>query len=534
MRIEVELTEGGVAAPEREPPRLEAPARRPRIDRFDLGVLAVFAAVSVWVLGLDLWQVVVGGRVWTGTDGFYIVDQMQYLAWIQEASKHLLVSNLFVLHPTSADYFQPAVAISGGLTALGMAPWLSLLLWKPVAVLGAFFAVRAFVRHNVAGLWARRAALVLALFFASFSAIYGQFGVVGDLWLGFESWGYTFGLVAIALMVVALLAYGRGASAGQVVWAPGLLGALTGLLHPWQGELLIVIIAGSELAMWNWSRPDWRRLALPAVTVVLTLLPLLYYEVLAHVDPSWQLARDASKHAFPLPTILLAIVPLAIPAALAYRRRPREFLQVATRVWPCAALVVYFVSGSAASATPLHAFEGITIPLAVLAVEGVRSAGFQRLPGARLIGAVAVALATIPAGAWLLNDARSIVAPSTGNANFIARGERQALRYLANDPRPGGVLTTFYLGVVVPAETGRQTYVGDCLWSEPDCGGRAVIAQQLLDGALSPRAARQLVRQSGARFVLANCGSKADLTKTLGPLIASTHTFGCARVYEIA
>ena len=41
------------------------------LDRFELCVLVVFFAVSVWVLGLDLWQVLVNGRVWTGTDGCF-------------------------------------------------------------------------------------------------------------------------------------------------------------------------------------------------------------------------------------------------------------------------------------------------------------------------------------------------------------------------------------------------------------------------------------------------------------------------------
>ena len=135
---------------------------RARLDRFDLGVLLVFAAVSVWVLGLDLYQVIVHGRVWTGTDGLYLVDQMQYLAWIRDASHHVLASNLFVLRPTTADYFQPAIMISGGLTALGMAPSLSLLLWKPVAVVTLFFAVRAYVGHSLAGRWPRRTALAVS------------------------------------------------------------------------------------------------------------------------------------------------------------------------------------------------------------------------------------------------------------------------------------------------------------------------------------------------------------------------------------
>ncbi len=41
-----------------------------------------------------------------------------------------------------------------------------------------------------------------------------------------------------------------------------------------------------------------------------------------------------------------------------------------TRVWPAAALAIYILSASGLSATPLHAFDGITIPLAVLAVRG--------------------------------------------------------------------------------------------------------------------------------------------------------------------
>ena len=98
------------------------PSSSTRLDPFDLLVLLAFAAISMWVLVLDLHRAAVHGLVWTGTDGFYIVDQMQYLAWIRDASHHLLASNLFVLRGTPADYFQPAVAISGVLTALGRRP----------------------------------------------------------------------------------------------------------------------------------------------------------------------------------------------------------------------------------------------------------------------------------------------------------------------------------------------------------------------------------------------------------------------------
>jgi hypothetical protein len=536
MRIESELLEtgGGVRAP-RTTRLVRAPKRR-RIDRFDLGVLGVFAAVSVWVLALDLFQVVAHGRVWTGTDGFYLVDQMQYLAWIRAASHHVLASNLFVLQGTPADYFQPAVAISGALSALGVAPWLALLLWKPVAVAAAFYAIRQYARRSLTGVWARRAALVLALFFGSFSVIYGSFGVVGDLFPGFLSWGYTFGLLAVAAMLAALVSYDRNRDSDRLRWAPALLGALSASLHPWQGELLIVILVCAELVNWRSGRGLPRRWQTPALTIAATGIPLLYYAILGRADLSWGLAREASKHSFSFWTIALALAPLAIPAALAYRRKTHSFLEVATRVWPVAAVAVYVVSATGVSATPLHAFEGATIPLAVLAVRGVRNLRLPRVLAERrrLLGAVAVLLATVPATAYELVSATTLVAPAAGNANFITRDERQALEYLAKNDQPGGVFARFYLGAVVPAETGRRTYVGHCLWSEPNCAPRAQLAQQVIDGTLSPAIARAIVRDSGARFVLADCGTQADLLRTLGPVIRSVHQFGCASVYEVA
>jgi hypothetical protein len=509
------------------------PSRRRSLDKFDLGVLGVFGALSLWVLALDLWQVVGHGRVWTGTDGVYLVDQMQYLAWISGAAHHVLASNLFVLHPTPADYFQPAVAISGGLAALGLAPSLSLLMWKPVAVLCVFFATRRYVRDSVRGTWARRAALVLAIFYGSFSVVYGSLGVVGDLQFTFLSWGYAFGLLAIGLLLFALITYDRARARGSRIWLPGLLGALASLLHPWQGEVLIVIVVGAELIRWRDRERGVRRLRLPTLTVLATGMALLYYLILGRADPSWGMARVASKHAFSIWTIALAIGPLAVPAALGYRSRGPGFLALATRVWLPAALVVYIISISGLSATPLHAFDGVTVPLAVLAVQGVTGLRIAWPHRRRLLGTVAVALVTLPATAFLLRYAAEVAAPTPGNANFIDRDEQRALRFLARDSRPGGVISRFYLGAVVPAQTGRSTFVGHCLWSQPGCTTRAEVAQQLFDGSIAPDAARSLVSTSGARFVLTDCEVTGDLTPALAPITISLHHFGCASVYEV-
>ncbi|HEY2258580.1 MAG TPA: hypothetical protein VGH45_02640 [Solirubrobacteraceae bacterium] len=527
MRVELTLD-----AADSLPAPAPTKAPRRRLDPFEIGLLVVFAALSMWVVALDLWQVVAHGWVWTGTDGFFIVDQMQYLAWIQSASHHLLAANLFVLRPTPNDYLQPAVAISGAVAALGVAPWLALLLWKPIAVLGTFLAIRAYCYRTLEGRYARRAGLTLGLLFGSFSVVYGTFGIVGDMMPDWLSWGYPFGLMAVALIVFALLGYDRARSAGEVVWIPGLFGALASALHPWQGELMILVIAAAELIRWREHR-TLSSLRLPLLTLLLTGLPLLYYLVLGHADLSWDLARQASKHEFSFWSIALGIAPLAIVALLGYRGRPRDFLELMSRLWPLAAVAIYFMSATALSATPLHAFDGLTIPLAMLAVAGVQRVRLTEFPRARLAGVVAIALGTIPANAYALAVAHQYTDPTPGNANFITRDERDALAYLERNPIPGGVLTQFYLGEAVPGRTGRHTFVGDCLWSEPHCIPRSLAADALFDGSLSPGAARRFVRDSGARFLLFSCAAHTDLQSELRPLIASIKRFGCATVYEL-
>ena len=504
-----------------------------------MALLAVFGALSMWVVALDVWHAVANGLVWTGTDGFYIVDQMQYLAWIQSAAHSLLVSNLFVLRPTPADYFQPAILISGIITAVGVPAWLSLLLWKPVAVIGLFMAIRALSYRMFPGRFERNAALTLGLLFASFSIVYDKLSIVGDMMSEFLSWGYPFALMAVALIVFGMVRYDRARAVGRADWIPGLLGGVAASLHPWQGETFILLVLFAEAIRWRelalwWQARQWQRLALPALTLVLTGMPLIYYLVLGHLDLSWGLARIASKHAFPWSAIAIGAAPLAIVALLGYRGRPDSFLELLLRLWAPMAIVIYVFSATGLSATPLHAFDGITVPLAMLAVKGVQRTRLRRLPRARLVGAIAVALGVIPANAYGISIAHTAVDPAPGNANFITHDERAALKYLAKDPVSGGVLTQFYLGEAVPGRTGRRTFVGDCLWSEPNCMPRSEAADALFQGTDTRAQARTFVKQSGARFLLASCSSHdVPLRRTLGKLITAVTHFGCATVYEL-
>ncbi len=524
-------------APGPDRDRAAAGRRRLRVDPLELLVLLLFAAVSSWVLALDLYQVIAHGRVWTGTDGLFIADQMQYLAWIRDASHHVLASDLFVINQTPHDYLQPAVLISGGLTALGMAPWLSLLLWKPVAVVGGFLAVRAYVHRLLPGRYAQLAALVLALFF-------GSFGTLGDEWLPFWSWGYPFGLMAIAAMVAGLVAYSRARQRGTGMWQAPVLGLLAAWLHPWQGETLILVVVGGEVlaALARSDEKDGhvalrRRLLLCAGTVVVTALPLVYYGILDRADVVWRLGRIGTSNGWGFGGVMESLIPLFVVAALSYRRRPRSFLAAATLTWPLAALGVYGISIGGLGATPLHAFAGITIPLAVLAVRGIQSLPLARLPYRRLAAVAAVLLVgatTIPATVIQLSSAHIFMGPYKNDGNFIRRDEQRAMSFLARDPTPGGVLTPFYLGMVLPAITGRHTYIGDHLWSVPNYKQRFAQTFNLFKWPETNSAARAFVRSTGARFVLDDChGHAGGLVQKLTPISRAVYTFGCATVLQL-
>ncbi len=501
-----------------------------RLDRFDIFLLGVLVALSLWTLGLDLWQVVVHGRIWTGTEAVYQEDGMQSMMWIEGILKHGASPDLYVLGRTPADFFQPLLGISAGVAAVGVAPYLALLLWKPVALVAIFFAVRAYVHRTVSDLWPRRAALALALFF-------GWGAVIGDSWIVFWSWGYPFALIALACAIGALLAYARDRTAGRVSLLPALLGALASWLHPWQGETLIVILLGSELVLL--ARRERVAVAALVLAVAITALPLGYFALLVHFDAVWRREREVALSTYPVWLVVKAFVLLVLPALLAYRVRAASFLALTARVWPFAVVAIFALSEWQGSGST-HALLGATVPLSVLAVEGVRSASWQAVsrrvprPAASLpaLAVVAIAVLTIPGTIYMLKYAQRSVKPRLGNANFIAPGESAALSYLAHDRQPGGVLTRFYLGMVVPAQTGRQTYTGNCYWSEPSCRYRSVSVEELLAGKLSSAQARSFVQRSGARFVLGDCRAM-NLTATLEPIVGAVHRFSCATVYVI-
>ena len=513
------------------------------MDAFDFVTLAAFLVLSMWTVGVL--QVQQRGLHWTGTNGLYLGDQVQYLGWIRDSAQHVLIGDPFRTGGSQHDYLQPGLVISGLLVRLGVSVWLSYLMWVPVAAIALFVAARMYVRRLIPGRAARRCALILALFYISPVAELAQRthwnqgvfvrSMALEMWPGNYLWGYPFTAITIALMVGALIAYERDRRDQRVrLWAP-ICALFCAWLQPWQGATLLLILLVSEvLLVWRHQRTS---LALPAITAAGAVLPLGYYFLLSHLDATWALSgRVDFSQGLPLGDLLITVLPLGVCAAFAYGGFPVTFQSLAVRIWPFGAFAILrFIQIAHVGTFPKHSLQGLSVPLAVLAVIGAGRLGVV-LPatGRVVLGSFLVAVLVGVPVANELENARTIASPSIFGSDpfFITSSEKEALQYLNSTPVPGAVLSPVYLGQIVPAETGRNTWVGIYSWT-PNYSARVVRANQLFSGQLSPSASIDLVRSSGARFLLADCQHRFDLRSKLRSILQSEQHYGCATVYII-
>lgn len=536
---------------------------RVAMDRFDLAVLAAFALASCWFLAVLAvrWYHVRGA--WTGVEGLGFSDQAQYLGWIQDSAHRVLVGNLFQTEPTTADFLHPGLVISGRLVALGVPAWLAYLAWKPVAVAGVFLATRSYVRERLGTPTARRFALVIALFFYPLSVVvtsrlelapwtwFRWTAVEQDLSLLSAMWGYPFAVIAVAAAAGTLLTYERArAHRAGAVWPP-LLALIAAWLQPWQGAMLIAVLVGAEVLLLVAARraseprsagagggPPLRLLA---STLVLVAVPLVYYAILGDSNAVWERMGRLNRFNWSVWPVLAASAPLAIPAIVAYRRVPRTFGAIALRLWPPAGFAVFaFIALTGLGTFAVHALIGLSIPLAVLAVEGVgRIARGRRV--SLVWAVVGTAVLLVPPLVWQLNNVRKTVASGSrlevfgpGRPYFMDSGDDRALTWL-RDARPrGGVLAPVYLGQLVPGLTGHATWAGTMNWT-PDFPRRTLAVAAFFAGRLGASGTRDVLRASRARFIFVDCKTRtpASFERLIAPMVEPARRFGCARVYRV-
>jgi hypothetical protein len=149
-----------------------------------------------------------------------------------------------------------------------------------------------------------------------------------------------------------------------------------------------------------------------------------------------------------------------------------------------------------------------------------------------LLLAVALAfLLIVPGTAYRVDNIRAAV--SVGRQpHFLTPGEHDALGALERDPAKGGVLTPVYMGLLVPAYTGRETWVGAGSWT-PNLTARQQQVEDLFAGKLSRAQARALVKRSGARFLLSDCHGRANIDPVVAGFTEPERHYGCATVWRV-
>lgn len=515
---------------------------------WDWAVLVALFLLAVAPLAGLLLRTVIQGGVITGADGFLVTDPMQYLNWLRQSGEFGAAANLYDLAPGPRSFVHPGLLISGLAYRAGAGVVVAYQLWKPLAVAALFFGSFYFAGRFLVRDRDRRTAVVLALFFATpVAAAVGWSAdpaskvkfdldfIGGELWTGTYLWGYLFTAVGVGLMPLGLLAFerARSGSGGNYLAAAALVGLVVSWLQPWQGATYLIILCVA-VPGYVFSRSDRREEVLAAAAQVTfvalaTALPLIYYWALSRLDPSWGLAGAVNNFGrWPLWVTLVGIAPLALPALFAYRQAPGNLGDWMLRVWPLAALAVFYLPFGT---FPFHAFQGMALPLAVLAVLAVR-AGLGERPLPLWWAAVAVFVLAVPGTLYRADELRGAV--NAGRQPFFLEpGERDALRWMEEQPGPGGILASNADGSYISAYTGREVWTGAGSWT-PDQGLRALGADALVAGELEPPEAEPLVVASGARFIFVTCRFTAPLQADLQDVVAGPpRRFGCARVWEV-
>jgi hypothetical protein len=219
----------------------------------------------------------------------------------------------------------------------------------------------------------------------------------------------------------------------------------------------------------------------------------------------------------------LAVLGPVVAVALlgAVRRPPREDRDRILVLWPFAALAVYLLDPE----FPPHALQGVTLPLAALAVRG-----WPRRPWAQGLGVIAMLIFTVPGLAYF---AKSFPDAVRGNRVlfFMPGREHAALGFLARERTAGGVMAPLPLALAVPAFSGRAVWAGHQVWT-PDPSRPAQLGA-FYSGALSSLQAQAFVRRAGVRWVLADCSSATATIARLEPLVSAVHHFGCVAVIRL-
>ena len=528
-----------------------------------MAVWSVFILAGCSVLARVAYQVAAHGWIWSGAFG-YTADGMQYLGFVREASRHVLIGNPFADQVGQRVFLHPMLAISGGLAWAGLSIPYAFALWVPVGAIalawGATKVVESSIPTTAAG--ARITALALALGYAfrpdqlvhinlslgkqiSFSA------AQGDAWPMKLLFGWPLGAVSTGLLALVIAGYLKRRGRNETSGPPILLSSgafLCSWIQPWPGLTIIGAILGAELISRipgvlsdRTKKPaGWTT---PALVMSSAGIPIIYYGLMDRLSAEWhlsgaQLVEMTNGSSWWI--LWLPLAPLILVAPLAWRSESRDLRLVLLTTWSLAGLLggtLMLLTGL--GNVPQHMLRGLPIPLATLAVIGVAHATHSWPKAARTAISVVALLCLVVAPGLLRisTEQHDTVDPATHR--FIQPGESDAFSWISSNPARGDVLAPGSTGAMVPWRTGRVPWVGHRNLT-PDYLQRAALQSAFINGVgvgQSAIATRNFVSAHQIAFVLLPCqlpqATRDNLIGRLGPQVTQVIKFGCASVLTL-
>lgn len=482
------------------------------------------------------------GGTFTGATGLFPGDQLQYMAWIRDASRHFLAADLYDPVLGAHVYIQPMIAVSALLVRIGVPIQIAWLVWLPVSALALGAAAVWYATTYLVGSLGRLAAALLAVFVFPPVAALADLGhllsgrllsqmvsnIGGPEYLAGSLLGYYERPLAVALTVGSIVLAQRNVERPRTRTVLGATACAlaTGWLQPWQGTTLLCAYI---VAMVGHRQADtFRRLLLPAIGAI---LPLLYYEWLGRFDSAWRSLSPATVgQRASLTALVLGLGPLLVVAALGVRRPRGSIAEYLLFGW----LVGVFATFILVPSSPSYAFVGVSFPVSVLIVRGFsRLVDLTTLPSAAsgIFAALLVLLVTVPGAILVERVTKALVNSRSPQPYYLSSDQAQALDWLRSSPTDGAVLADPYLSQAIPAFTDQRVFEGHPTWTH-NYTTRVALTDQLFAGKLTEQETDEITVVNRITSAVADCGTPRPALQQLSAVFPEHHDFGCVIVFN--
>jgi hypothetical protein len=499
-----------------------------------------------------------------------IDDNNVYLALMRQAAEgRVLFSNNFTPEPNRPALFNLIYLVLGRLSAAtGWSLEAVHRLFGALSIVLLVLVAYALIATAIRRPWYRRLALILACFGSGLIwlarlgyRLTGIHAKTVDSWLVETSVFHTMlvyphFVFAAALLAGSLLLLLKSEPEGRIApaVAGGLCAAALAASHTFDAVVLLPTTAAYLLLDWMslGRMPGPRRWLCLALVLGLPLPVLLLNHWTLSRQPMW--GNVVARLDFYTPDPFRLVLGLGVGFLIVLLTfdgflRPRDSAgERMAKAWLLVSLAAaYFPRFN----WRYHLLNGIQIPIAILATQGLRRTVFRTLlrrtrrasawwpralRGRRAVLAVsgAVVVVCCLSSMNLLQSYRYEAGQVTG-PTYLPKAEVAALEWMGREvPRDALVLATYATGNYIPRLAGQRVFIGEDMLTE-NLSGRQADLEGFFGPGWSDRERADLLRRFGVDYVF--CGPDerkvGDYDLSRAPFLRPVHEVADVRVYRV-